>query len=164
MGDTGPCGPCSEIHFDRIGDRDAAELVNNDDATLIEIWNIVFIQEADGSLKPLPAKHVDTRMGFERLISILQNKMSNYDTEATGARPYSGKVGSDDVDGVIKFVSATLFFVCNEGCEYVLRRILRRAVHYGTQVLKAKQGFFNGLVKVVVDEMSHAFPELKQRE
>ncbi|CAN6311466.1 unnamed protein product [Urochloa humidicola] len=193
MGDTGPCGPCTEIHFDRIGNRDAASLVNNDDPTCIEIWNIVFIQfnrEADGSLRTLPAKHVDTGMGFERLTSILQNKMSNYDTDVfmplfdaihklagDGIQPYSGKVGSDDVGKVdmayrvvadhIRTLSIAIADGSqpgNDGREYVLRRILRRAVHFGHQKLKTKPNFFSSLVSVFVQLMGDVFPELKGNE
>ncbi|XP_017296798.1 alanine--tRNA ligase, cytoplasmic [Kryptolebias marmoratus] len=189
MGDTGPCGPCSEIHYDRIGGRDASHLVNMDDPNVLEIWNLVFIQfnrESETELKPLPKKSIDTGMGLERLVSVLQNKMSNYDTDlfvpyfeaiqkGTGARSYTGKVGAEDVDGidmayrVLADHARTITIALSDGGRpdntgrgYVLRRILRRAVRYSHEKLGAQRGFFASLVDVVIESLGDAFPEVKK--
>ncbi|KAL0581861.1 Alanine--tRNA ligase [Marasmius crinis-equi] len=191
MGATGPCGPCSEIHYDRIGGRNAAHLVNQDDPDVLEIWNNVFIQfnrEEDGSLKPLPSKHVDTGMGFERLVSVIQDKRSNYDTDVflpifekvqalTGVRPYEGRFGDDDADGidtayrVVADHVRTLTFALSDGGVpnkdgrgYVLRRILRRGARYARKKLGVEIGsFFSSLVPVVVETMGDVFPEITKK-
>ena len=171
----------SEIHFDRIGNRNAAHLVNQDDPDVLEIWNNVFIQfnrEDDGSLRSLPAKHVDTGMGFERLVSVVQGQRSNYDTdvfipiferiqEISGVRPYQGKFGDEDADGidtayrVVADHIRTLAFALsdggvpnNVGRGYVLRRILRRGSRYARKKLGVPMGsFFSSLLPVVVGHM-----------
>ena len=184
MGDAGPCGPCSEVHVDLTPDKSGAGLVNADDPRVIEIWNLVFIQfnrNASGVLSPLPAKHVDTGMGFERICAVLQGKNSNYDTDVfapifkaisniTGTRPYSGKL-DDKIDMAYRVIAdhiRCLTFAItdgaipsNEGRGYVLRRILRRAVRHGWQTLGVKEPFLHKLVPGVVDTMGEVFPELK---
>jgi len=192
MGDQGPCGPCSEIHYDRIGGRNAAHLVNQDDPNVLEIWNNVFIQynrESDRSLKSLPNKHVDTGMGFERLVSVLQDRSSNYDTdvftplfttiqELTGAREYRGYFGEEDVDGVdtayrvIADHVRTLTFAItdggvpnNVGRGYVVRRILRRGARYARKYLNTEIGdFFSRIVPTLVEQMCDMFPEIKKKQ
>lgn len=187
MGETGPCGPCSEIHYDRIGNRLASDLVNQNDPDVLEIWNLVFMQfnrEKDGTLKNLPKKHIDCGMGFERLVSIIQDKRSNYDTDVfqplfaaiqsgTNALPYEGKVGAEDTDQkdmafrVLADHARTLTIALSDGGRpdntgrgYVLRRILRRAVRYATEKLNGKPGFFATLVNVVIDLLGDTFPEV----
>lgn len=187
MGETGPCGPCSELHYDRIGGRDASSLVNMDVPDVLEVWNLVFMQfnrESDGTLVPLPSTHVDTGLGLERIVSVLQGKMSNYDTDifgpffeaihkATGTRKYTGLVGEDDKDGidmayrVLADHIRTLTIALADGGRpdsvgrgYVLRRILRRGVRYGTEKLNCKPGFFASLVDVVCETLGEAFPNL----
>ena len=192
MGDQGPCGPCSEIHYDRIGGRNAASLVNQDDPNVLEIWNNVFIQynrEPDKSLKPLPNRHVDTGLGYERLVSVLQNKASNYDTDCftplfqtiqniTGAREYRGKFGADDPDGidtayrVVADHVRTLTFAIsdgappnNEGRGYVVRRVLRRGARYARKYFNSGIGeFFSKIVPTLVQQMGDMFPEIKKKE
>ena len=185
MGDTGPCGPCSEIHVDIRGEEEkkkvsGRELINNDHPQVIEIWNLVFIQYqrlANGTLELLPAKYVDTGMGFERLCMVLQGKQSNYDTDvfqpciqeiAKMARIlYGNNIDQDVAMRVIAdHLRAVAFAIAdgqlpsNTGAGYVIRRILRRAVRYGFTFLNFEQPFVHLLLPALTNKMGSHFPEL----
>ncbi|MDE6243703.1 MAG: alanine--tRNA ligase, partial [Muribaculaceae bacterium] len=189
MGDTGPCGPCSEIHIDLRSDEerariDGASLVNKDNPQVIEIWNLVFMQynrKADGSLEPLPKHVIDTGMGFERLCMALQGKKSNYDTDVftpliSEISRLSGKTyGNDEridiamrviADHVrtISFSIADNQLPSNAKAGYVIRRILRRAVRYAYTFLEQKEAFMYKLVPVLVAQMGESYPELRASE
>ena len=189
MGDTGPCGPCSEIHVDIRNDEDrrktdGKELVNKDNPLVIEIWNLVFIQFnrlASGKLVSLPAKHVDTGMGFERLCMVLQGKQSNYDTDvfqpiiqriASIAEVQYGKDLKSDIamrviaDHVraISFAIADGQLPSNNKAGYVIRRILRRAVRYGYTFLNIREPFLAKILPILVDQMGDTFPELRNQQ
>ncbi|NQZ42825.1 MAG: alanine--tRNA ligase [Flavobacteriaceae bacterium] len=188
MGDQGPCGPCSEIHVDIRPDEEKAKvpgatLVNKDHPLVIEIWNLVFMQynrKANGSLEPLPEKHVDTGMGFERLCMVLQGVQSNYETDIftplireieTITRQTYGR--SEEKDIAIRVIAdhvrAVAFAIAdgqlpsNNGAGYVIRRILRRAVRYGFTFLNTNKPFIYRLVKVLAERMGKAFPELREQ-
>lgn len=195
MGDTGPCGPCSEIHIDlrdqeEVDRVNGKELVNNDHPQVIEIWNNVFMQferKADKSLVSLPAKHVDTGMGFERLCMAIQGKQSNYDTdifqntiqvlEEMSGKKYgeNGTLSSNSyVDVAMRVIAdhirAVAFTIAdgqlpsNNKAGYVIRRILRRAVRYGYSYLDFKEPFMNKLVPVLAEQFADVFPELKSQQ
>lgn len=185
MGDTGPCGPCSEIHIDLRPDAEravssGAEMVNKDHPQVIEIWNLVFMQfnrKADGSLESLPAKVIDTGMGFERLCMALQGKISNYDTDvfqpiikviaAMADTTYGTDIHQDVAMRVIADHIRTIAFAITDGqlpsnakAGYVIRRILRRAVRYGYTFLDRKEAFMYRLLPVLIETMGDAYPEL----
>ena len=189
MGDTGPCGPCSEIHVDLRDEDDRAtvpgkELVNKGHHLVIEIWNLVFIEfnrKADGSLEKLPSRHVDTGMGFERLCMTLQHKKSNYDTDVfqpliqfiagLSSIPYGTSIKQDIAMRVIAdHIRAIAFAIAdgqlpsNNKAGYVIRRILRRAVRYGFTFLNLKEPFLNLLVEPLTSQMGEQFPELKTQK
>lgn len=189
MGDTGPCGPCSEIHVDCRSEEERAavsgkELVNADHPQVIEIWNNVFMQFnrlKDGSLQPLPAQHVDTGMGFERLVRVLQNKASNYDTDVFQpliqfiAKKAGVVYGADEKTDIamrvmadhiraISFVIADGQLPANNKAGYVIRRILRRAVRYAYTFLDLKEPFLNQLVPVLAEQFKGVFDELGQQQ
>ena len=186
MGDTGPCGPCSEIHIDLRSEEEkavipGAELVNKDNPLVIEIWNLVFMQynrKADGSLEPLPNKVIDTGMGLERLCMVLQGKKSNYDTDVF--QPLIGKLGEmcgkkygddKDVDIAMRVIAdhvRTIAFSVADGqlpsnakAGYVIRRILRRAVRYGYTFLGFREAFMYRLIDTLIEGMGEAYPEIK---
>lgn len=191
MGESGPCGPCSEIHVDLRSEEEKAavnalELVNNDHPQVVEIWNLVFMEfnrKADGSLEKLPAQHVDTGMGFERLCMALQGKKSNYDTdvftpliakvEEVSGKKYTG-VLEDEKDIAIRVlvdhIRAVSFAIAdgqlpsNGGAGYVIRRILRRAISYSYRFLGMKEPFLYQLVAVLKNEMGNFFPEMEKQE
>ncbi len=189
MGDTGPCGPCSEIHIDSRSEEEkakipGAELVNKDNPQVIEIWNLVFMQynrKADHSLESLPAKVIDTGMGFERLVRTMQGKTSNYDTDVF--QPIIKVLGdmadvrygeNEKTDVAMRVVAdhlrAIAFSIAdgqlpsNAKAGYVIRRILRRAVRYGYTFLNQKEAFIYRLVPVLISEMGEAFPELSAQK
>ena len=189
MGDTGPCGPCSEIHMDSRSEAEKAavpgrDLVNKDHPQVIEIWNLVFMQfnrKADHSLEPLPAKVIDTGMGFERLVRTLQGKQSNYDTDVF--QPIIKEIGAltgkqygkdEKVDIAMRVVAdhiRTIAFSITDGqlpsnakAGYVIRRILRRAVRYAYTFLGQKEAFLYKLLPVLIDNMGDAYPELSAQK
>jgi alanyl-tRNA synthetase len=198
MGDQGPCGPCSEIHIDLRSNEERAkvlgrDLVNADHPQVVEIWNNVFMEfnrKADGSLEKLPAQHVDTGMGFERLCMAMQNVTSNYDTdvftpliakieEITGLKYTSNEVKNISEEQnktniairvVVDHVRAVAFAIAdgqlpsNTGAGYVIRRILRRAIRYGFTFLETNEPFINKLVAVLANQMGEFFPEIKSQE
>ena len=189
MGDTGPCGPCSEIHIDLRSDEEKSQvpgrdMVNHDHPQVIEIWNLVFMQfnrKADGSLEDLPARVIDTGMGFERLCMALQGKTSNYDTDvfqpmiqaiaAMAGTPYGADPQKDVAMRVVADHIRTIAFSITDGqlpgnakAGYVIRRILRRAVRYGYTFLGQKQAFMYKLLPVLIQEMGAAYPELNEQK
>ena len=190
MGETGPCGPCSEIHIDLRSDEEKAkipgrDLVNEDHPQVIEIWNLVFMQfnrKADGSLENLPAQHIDTGMGFERLATVLQGKISNYDTdvftpliqriEAISGKKYEGTDSKTDVAlrVISDHVRAVSFSIAdgqlpsNTGAGYVIRRILRRAIRYAYSFLDVQDAFIYQLVDVLVKQMGDHYTELSGQQ
>jgi alanyl-tRNA synthetase len=189
MGETGPCGPCSEIHIDlrseeEINKKPGKELVNNDHPQVVEIWNLVFMEfnrKADGSLEKLPAQHVDTGMGFERLCMAIQQKTSNYDTDvfaplinfiadAAHVRYKQDEKTDIALRVMADHIRAVSFAICdgqlpsNTGAGYVIRRILRRAVRYGFTFLNFKEPFLYKLVPVLSDQLKNVFPELESQK
>lgn len=189
MGDTGPCGPCSEIHIDLRSDdeikkKPGRELVNSDHPQVVEIWNLVFMEfnrKADGSLEKLPAQHVDTGMGFERLCMAIQKKTSNYDTDvfsplinfiadAAGVKYKQDEKTDIALRVMADHIRAVSFAICdgqlpsNTGAGYVIRRILRRAVRYGFTFLNFKEPFMHKLVPVLAGQLKNVFAELESQK